>query len=148
MTPISRLHKTWGYFQKKNPKLQEDYNAIGDIVSPKHQYASYRKKLKTLSGPAIPFLGVYLTDLTFIELGNPDFFAENHYINFGKRIKVYQLIMEMQRFQKCEYPLTMVKPLFNFFGSLDPNSEWILDEDELYNHSCLVEPKEDDVRKD
>ena len=48
---------------------------VQDTVSPKGQYSNYRKSLKELSRPAIPFLGVYLTDLTFIELGNQDFIS-------------------------------------------------------------------------
>lgn len=73
--PVSRLHKTWAMFAEKFPKTSIAYHDLAELVSPKGQYGNYRKVLKELSPPAIPFLGVYLTDLTFIELGNPSKFS-------------------------------------------------------------------------
>ena len=34
---------------------------------------AYRQCLGAATPPCIPYLGVYLTDLTFLEEGNPDF---------------------------------------------------------------------------
>jgi hypothetical protein len=44
-------------FEDKYPKVFEEYESLSDLVSPKSQYANYRKVLKTLIPPAIPFLG-------------------------------------------------------------------------------------------
>jgi hypothetical protein len=41
--------------------------------------------------------GVYLTDLTFIEDGNPDYI--NELINFSKRSLIYTVIAKIQQFQ-------------------------------------------------
>jgi hypothetical protein len=41
--------------------------------------------------------GVYLTDLTFIEDGNPDYV--NELINFSKRSLIYTVIAKIQQFQ-------------------------------------------------
>jgi son of sevenless-like protein len=71
VAPVSRLHKTWAAFAEKFPKTSTAYHDLAELVSPKGQYGNYRKVLKELTPPAIPFLGVYLTDLTFVELGNP-----------------------------------------------------------------------------
>jgi son of sevenless-like protein len=43
----------------------------------------YREILRDAEPPAIPFLGVYLTDLTFVGDGNPDVVDGKH--NFMKR---------------------------------------------------------------
>lgn len=92
-----------------------------------------------MPSPCIPFLGVYLTDLTFIELGNPDFLKKSHYINFSKRFKVYKLIKECLDYQKMNYDLQVVLPIFQFFVDLD--SQTFTSEDLLYGLSLELEPK-------
>lgn len=100
--------------------------------------------------PAIPFLGVYLTDLTFLDLGNPDFLPESHFINFDKRRKVFQLIREIQKYQNTMFPFVPVPQVQEFMNKLcDParvigfaNAGLIMTEDELYDKSTTVEPKE------
>jgi len=53
----------------------------------------------------LPYLGVYLRDLTFIEEGNPTFLRENNLINYEKIQLVGQVIREVQFFQKnSSYP--------------------------------------------
>jgi hypothetical protein len=58
MSPVSRLHHTWQAFNDKWPSLQDEYDEISELVSPKGQYANYRRQLKELELPAIPFLGI------------------------------------------------------------------------------------------
>nr|KAJ3420229.1 hypothetical protein HK105_005931 [Polyrhizophydium stewartii] len=156
MSPISRLHKTWKALEDKHPKLTEAYKELADLVSPKFQYANYRKALKEMQPPAIPFLGVYLTDLTFIELGNPDFLPDTHYINFDKRRKVYALIREIQRFGQVPFALVPVPQIQDFLKKLGEKKGtpvgWeetpLMTEDELYEQSLLIEPKEEESDSD
>jgi hypothetical protein len=107
--------------------------------------------LKELQPPAIPFLGVYLTDLTFLELGNPDFLPDSHFINFEKRRKVFNLVKEIQKFQQTSYPLIAVSPIQEFFRKIGDTKGspvgWeetspVMTEEELYQKSQLFEPKE------
>lgn len=140
MGPVSRLHKTWKSFESKAPKLMELCKELQDLVSPKFQYANYRKILKEMTIPAIPFLGVFLTDLTFLDLGNQDFLPESHFINFDKRRKVFQLIREIQRFQHTNYALNPVQQIQDFMKTLGDKDS--LNEDGLYEKSELFEPKE------
>ncbi|KAI8902868.1 ras guanine nucleotide exchange factor domain-containing protein [Globomyces pollinis-pini] len=144
MGPVGRLHKTWSYLEERFPKVREAYKELQEIVSPKFQYANYRKCLKQLEPPAIPFLGVFLTDLTFCDLGNPDFLPESHFINFDKRRKVYSLIKEIQKYQLTPYALIPVPQIQDFLKKLgDPEKLCLMSEDELYSKSLEVEPKEE-----
>ncbi|KAJ3359560.1 hypothetical protein HDU91_004897 [Kappamyces sp. JEL0680] len=157
MGPVSRLHKTWESFGEKNPKLAESYRELQDLVSPKMQYSTYRKCLKEMALPALPFLGVFLTDLTFLDLGNPDFLPESHFINFEKRRKVYQLIREIQKYQQVPYDFQAVPQIQEFMKKLgEPKGQtvgWeesspIMTEDELYAKSNEVEAKEESSDED
>lgn len=148
MGAISRLHKTWKSLETKSPKLYETYKELQELVSPRAQYANYRKYLKEISVPAIPFLGVYLTDLTFLDLGNADFLPDTNFINFEKRRKVHQLIREIQKYQQTQYALQPVPQIQDFMRRLgeaksafDPNV--MMTEDQLYDKSMEVEAKEE-----
>ena len=59
-------------------------------------YSRLRQELHTRAPPCLPFVGVYLTDLTFIEEGNRDLLAGTQLINFAKhrRPEHYKLISE------------------------------------------------------
>lgn len=95
-----------------------------------------------MNPPAIPFLGVYLTDLTFLDLGNPDFLPETHLINFEKRRKVFGLIKEIQKFQQTQYALQPVPQIQEFMKKLGDQTG-ILTEDQLYDKSMEIEAKEE-----
>lgn len=118
-------------------------------MSPKGQYANYRKALKAITLPVIPFLGVYLTDLTFIELANPDFIPDTHLINLDKRMKIASIIKHIQEYQQTPYSLAPVLAIQEFLkkvgtqtpGGLSPNQP-ILSDDEMYERSLIVEPRE------
>lgn len=42
-----------------------------------NNFKIFRDSLRTVSPPSIPFLGLYLSDLTFIEEGNSNYLDEN-----------------------------------------------------------------------
>lgn len=72
-------------------------------------HRNFRDSLRTVSPPSIPFLGLYLQDLTFIEDGNPNFLDEEKgLINMAKRAQYSQLIMDIQMYQQTPYLLQPV----------------------------------------
>ena len=58
-------------------------------------YKAYRETLHSRHPPIIPYIGVYLSDLTFLEDGNPNF-TENNHVNFHKRIMISNVIKEIK----------------------------------------------------
>lgn len=104
-------------------------------------FAKYREALHSVNPPCVPFLGVYLTDLTFIEDGNPDLLKGTSLINFDKRFKVATVIVEVQQYQSAQYCLQAVseieKYLMDKFQSAQPINQ-------LYDLSLKIEPRERD----
>lgn len=79
---VHRLKKTWALIPKQELLYQEYTTLL------KYPYANLRKRLDESPPPCIPFIGMYMTDLTFIE-ENSDFRrARSDYINFEKRLQV------------------------------------------------------------
>ncbi|TPX38480.1 hypothetical protein SeMB42_g04911 [Synchytrium endobioticum] len=151
MAPVLRLKRTWQAFEDKHLKIREAFTELADLVSPKGQYTNYRKVLATLSPPAIPFLGVCLTDMTFIELGNPDYLPESSFINFDKRRKIFQVMKDIQKFQSTPFELAAVPGIQKWLEAVGAGGSGLdtvgvarlSNEDELYQISLAVEPRED-----
>lgn len=61
-------------------------------------YRDLRNAVHSASQPVIPFLGVYLTDLTYVEDGAVN--RVGHLINFQKLAKIAEYILEIQQYQQ------------------------------------------------
>lgn len=131
---VHRLKKTWALLHKDKLKAFEE---LLDLMSPDGNYTKFRKFLHSqISPPCIPYLGVYLTDLTFLEDGNPDNVAE--LINFDKRRRVAAVIKEIKQYQQEPYCLHVV-PIIR--GFLLASGEYV-DENSCYTLSLAVEPRD------
>jgi len=96
--------------------------------------------LHGINPPCIPFLGVYQTDLTFIEEGNPDKFS-NGLWNFKKCRMVADVITELQQYQQKPYNLKVDTNITTYLLNLQQQSS-TTDEKKLYAMSLEAEPRE------
>ena len=64
------------------------------IVSADGRFRNLRDSLHRCDPPCIPYLGMYLTDLSFIEEGTPDF-TEDGLLNFSKMrmVKIKEIFL-------------------------------------------------------
>ncbi|KAJ2374029.1 Ras guanine nucleotide exchange factor bud5, partial [Coemansia sp. RSA 2607] len=67
---VMRLKRTWSLLPKKFTIM---CRRLLDAMDSDHNYANYRELLRKSQPPLLPFLGLYLTDLTFLEDGNPTY---------------------------------------------------------------------------
>lgn len=104
-------------------------------------FTEYRLIVHSVNPPCIPFLGIYLQDLTFIEDGNPDFLRKSsNLINFAKRHKTAEVIRELKQFQNFAYNFHAINE-FQYF--IKANLDEIYDVEKLYERSLKIEPKND-----
>lgn len=54
------------------------------LVSTDGRFRNMREALHRSDPPTIPYLGMYLTDLSFIEEGTPNFTEDGGLLNFSK----------------------------------------------------------------
>jgi hypothetical protein len=84
-------------------------------------------------------VGVFLTDLVFIDEGNPIYFYEYYHkrlINFPKCKMVYDVWQMIDTCQKVPYKLELNEPLCMYFEVLAHS-----DENALYAMSLIREPR-------
>jgi len=108
-------------------------------------YHEYRSKLRNTAPPAVPFLGLYLTDVTFCREGNPSHRASplnvnKKLLNFNKYHKLARIVQDMQRFQVA-YHLKAIPEVQEYLNVAFDNSKYHGDLQDLYRRSLLVEPK-------
>lgn len=106
-------------------------------------FSEYRDIIHSINPPCIPFLGIYLQDLTFIEDGNPDFLrSSDKLINFSKRHKTAEVIRELKQFQSFAYNFHTILEFQNFIQS---RLDLIYDIDKLYERSLKLEPRSNET---
>jgi len=130
---VNRLRITFAEIPKKHQMTLLNLN---EKMNPYQNYSHYRKLLRTCVVPCLPYLGVYLTDLIFIEEGNQDM-PETGLINFKKRRQMYNIIEEIQTYQIESYPTKDIRAAIMVYLIAVPFN----DEEELYRISLIREPR-------
>lgn len=64
-------------------QTKQTIEKLQNIVSSDGRFRNLRDALHRCDPPCIPYLGMYLTDLSFIEEGTPNF-TEDGLLNFSK----------------------------------------------------------------
>ncbi|KAI9740216.1 MAG: hypothetical protein M1834_004794 [Cirrosporium novae-zelandiae] len=141
--PIARLHRTW---QQVNARTSTVLEQMRRLMGSTKNFGEYREALHVANPPCIPFfaLGVYLTDLTFIEDGIPSIIKKTNLINFAKRAKTAEVIRDIQQYQNVPYPLQPVPELQDYILN---NMQAAGDVHEMYDKSLAVEPREREDEK-
>jgi hypothetical protein len=133
---IGRLKRTWELISGRSMQILQN---IRRLMGANRNFSEYRDIIHKVNPPCIPFLGIYLQDLTFIEDGNSNFLKKsNNLINFAKRMKTAEVIRELQEYQSTHYMLTAVPDIQEFIKTHLHSSR---EEEELYNLSLRLEPR-------
>ncbi|KAK8244378.1 ras guanine-nucleotide exchange protein Cdc25p [Phyllosticta capitalensis] len=146
---VMRLKRTWEMVSTKTHTRLEE---LREIVNVGRNYAVLRKRLENHVAPCIPFVGIYLTDLTFVDVGNhgtrqlPGEGGSDSgisVINFDKHMRTAKIISQLQRFQ-VPYALAPVLEMQDWIQS---QIERVRSSDQsnvqnYYRRSLMLEPRE------
>ena len=137
-TPVFRLKKTWALV---NDALVEMFEVFSVLFAPQKNSMNFRNSLNSAILPAIPHVGMFLSDLTFIEDGNVTLIDDEHKdtktkINVMKLCKVAGIIERAEEFQATEYNFYPVDGLLQYIEQFVEHER-----DELYDLSYVREPK-------
>ncbi|SAM08772.1 hypothetical protein [Absidia glauca] len=139
---VGRLKRTW---EMVGARTNQILSHIRKLMGANRNFIEYRAIIHSINPPCIPFLGIYLQDLTFIEDGNADYLKTSKgLINFAKRAKTAEVIREIQQYQSTYYQLTPVDELQTF---IQTNLQSTRDEEQLYHESLKLEPREREDEK-
>ncbi|KYN39283.1 Ras-specific guanine nucleotide-releasing factor 1, partial [Trachymyrmex septentrionalis] len=129
---VYRLKKTW---DKVSKTTKQTIERLQHIVSSDGRFRNLRDALHRCDPPCIPYLGLYLTDLSFIEEGTPN--VTEGLLNFSKMRMISHVIREIRHFQQTPYKIELVTKVTNYL--LD--TSLLLNEKDLYRMSLELEPR-------
>ncbi|KAI7869234.1 ras guanine nucleotide exchange factor domain-containing protein [Spinellus fusiger] len=138
---VGRLKRTW---ELVGSRINQTLGYIRKLMGANRNFVEYREMIHSVNPPCIPFLGIYLQDLTFIEDGNPDYLKKSsNLINFAKKQKAAEVIRELKQFQTPPYTFRVIPELQEFIKSHLDNSH---DIEMLYERSLKLEPRITEVQ--
>jgi len=140
---VSRLKGIWS---KVPPRYQELLANTDRVMSPLGNYKYYRQLLAENrdKNPIVPYLVVFLRDLTFINDGNRETLSSEvtsimdtpkELPNFEKMVLLGQQILELEAYRKVPYDIEENPTVINLLK----NARY-MDEDTLHRRSLEQEP--------
>mmetsp|Transcript_16038 Transcript_16038/g.22271 ORF Transcript_16038/g.22271 Transcript_16038/m.22271 type:complete len:457 (+) Transcript_16038:73-1443(+) len=133
---VRRMKKT---FAALDADCTKKFEKVEELLAHKFSYKVYRDHLHKINPPCVPYMGVYLTDLTFLSDGNPDS-VDGGLINFKKRRLIAEVIDEIHQYQVRYLKRESVDCIQKWLTEL-PN----MDDDTKYKWSRRVEPKDNEA---
>ncbi|EJF63378.1 ras GEF [Dichomitus squalens] len=142
--PIRRLKRTW---EQVNAKFLSQLQICESTVDTNKNFNNYRSTLARIAPPCVPFIGVYLTTLTFINDGAGDKLSGDM-INFRKRQKAAEVIQDMKRWQAAPYNFQTVASILSYLEeSFQTFQDGVDYGDQFWNLSLEREPREREDEK-
>ncbi|XP_065646939.1 ras-specific guanine nucleotide-releasing factor RalGPS2 isoform X7 [Hydra vulgaris] len=133
-TPIYRLSKTWNLIPKRD---KEKLDRLSDLLSEDNNREKFRTYLSTVKLPCIPYLGMYLTDLTYINTIHPSTGG----LDYQRSNKMNEILRIIADFQQSQYDIKEKSHIVTYLNSvkyIDELQKFM--EDDNYKLSLQIEP--------
>ncbi|XP_041980689.1 ras-specific guanine nucleotide-releasing factor 1-like [Aricia agestis] len=130
---IFRLKKTW---EKVSKTSKQSIERMQTLMSSEYRFRILRETLHN-DPPCIPYLGMYLSDLSFIEEGTSNYTPDG-LLNFSKMRMIAHVIREIRNFQQTPYTTIKHNPKVCEF-LLDRSL--IINPERQYSLSLELEPR-------
>ncbi|ORZ40619.1 ras guanine nucleotide exchange factor domain-containing protein [Catenaria anguillulae PL171] len=109
LRPVERLKKSWKLL---SPEDQAKYDELVKVCDPSRNMKNYRDRLAAAKPPIVPFLPIYLKDLTFLNDGNPS--SVRGLINFDKLRMMSRRVQEIVLSRGTRYDIANVNQVQNY----------------------------------
>eukprot|EP01113_Clastostelium_recurvatum_P012900 TRINITY_DN1672_c1_g2_i1.p1 TRINITY_DN1672_c1_g2~~TRINITY_DN1672_c1_g2_i1.p1 ORF type:complete len:1036 (-),score=245.76 TRINITY_DN1672_c1_g2_i1:64-3171(-) len=130
---VQRLSKLWASLDQK---VRGMYDELMALMQSDRNYHNYREHMKTLKGAALPWIGVFLQDLTSLE-ETPTNTADG-LVNFNKMRLLANVFRGVVKYQAQKFQFQLVPSIQS---QLVRDVVGETDEKRLYELSLMAEPR-------
>jgi hypothetical protein len=138
---VHRLARTWAIVKKRWETLHGVFDKLVSSLSSDRNYSLLRAALRACNPPTMPYLGIFLQDMTFADDGNKDVVMSadgvTKLVNFEKRVQLASKIQDIVLYQSVPYQFERVEPVQLYLSRFAP-----LGSEKLYARSLLLEPRQ------
>ncbi|CAK1555027.1 unnamed protein product [Leptosia nina] len=130
---VYRLTKTWACISKKD---RQQFDKMAELFGETGNWTALRKYMQSVRLPCIPHLGLFLTDLVYIDMAHPVHLRSPH-----RASKMAVVLDTLERYQTSEYDIEPVPPVASFLNSvryIEELQKFL--EDDHYKLSLKLEP--------
>eukprot|EP01117_Protostelium_nocturnum_P016620 TRINITY_DN6624_c0_g1_i2.p1 TRINITY_DN6624_c0_g1~~TRINITY_DN6624_c0_g1_i2.p1 ORF type:complete len:1223 (-),score=447.26 TRINITY_DN6624_c0_g1_i2:317-3985(-) len=136
---VSRLKQTWQKLPKDSKKIMEE---LGNFMSVVGNWKALRKAVATCTPPAVPYIGIAMADLVFIdehpnEIEGAD---GSKLINWRKFEMIAQVVQKMHRLKYKEYNYEQAPAMREYLKNV-----LVLGDQALFQKSVEKEGKDENV---
>eukprot|EP01105_Mastigella_eilhardi_P011356 TRINITY_DN2625_c0_g1_i2.p2 TRINITY_DN2625_c0_g1~~TRINITY_DN2625_c0_g1_i2.p2 ORF type:complete len:291 (-),score=94.72 TRINITY_DN2625_c0_g1_i2:125-997(-) len=127
---VHRMKKSW------SPESLSVMKEMDELMA--NNYKSMRELLAQTPPPCLPFLGMLLSDLTFIEEGNQDKLpGSTTLVNWSKMMLTARVLEQIKRCQHAPFNFVPIVSIQQLLENLQPT----MTDSEVYQASLKLEPR-------